>query len=229
MVLHAPSTPLRLEERPLPRPGPGEVLLRVHACGVCRTDLHIVDGELAEPAGVARHLQRPITDQPGAQQGRDMHVVEGSGQRKAVALVGDRLLGEAAVDVVPGESRGVAEVLAPAATVRAVPAGPREPGDSHPVADGRPRRRASAVPGMWALGDDRAHDLVSEDERELGLGQLAVDDVQVGAADPAGLDCEQQLPGSRDRFGQLGERQRLARPLQHHGLHFHKNILRPTN
>jgi propanol-preferring alcohol dehydrogenase len=50
MVLHAPSTPLRLEERPLPRPGPGEVLLRVHACGVCRTDLHIVDGELAEPA-----------------------------------------------------------------------------------------------------------------------------------------------------------------------------------
>jgi alcohol dehydrogenase, propanol-preferring len=37
---------LRLLERPLPTPGPGEVLVRVRACGVCRTDLHIVDGEL---------------------------------------------------------------------------------------------------------------------------------------------------------------------------------------
>ncbi|HTW86293.1 MAG TPA: zinc-binding alcohol dehydrogenase family protein [Candidatus Sulfotelmatobacter sp.] len=37
---------VRLEERPLPVPGPGQVLLRVRACGVCRTDLHIIDGEL---------------------------------------------------------------------------------------------------------------------------------------------------------------------------------------
>jgi len=38
--------PLALVELPVPRPGPGEVLLRVRACGVCRTDLHIVEGEL---------------------------------------------------------------------------------------------------------------------------------------------------------------------------------------
>jgi propanol-preferring alcohol dehydrogenase len=37
---------VRLEERPVPTPGEGQLLLRVHACGVCRTDLHIVDGEL---------------------------------------------------------------------------------------------------------------------------------------------------------------------------------------
>ena len=43
-----PSTP-RVIERPDPEPGPGEVLLRVRACGVCRTDLHIVDGELEAP------------------------------------------------------------------------------------------------------------------------------------------------------------------------------------
>jgi propanol-preferring alcohol dehydrogenase len=49
MVLHAPRTPLRLEERPTPEPGPGQVLLRVRACAVCRTDLHIVDGELTRP------------------------------------------------------------------------------------------------------------------------------------------------------------------------------------
>jgi propanol-preferring alcohol dehydrogenase len=49
MVLDAPKTPLRLADLPLPEVRPGEVLLRVEACGVCRTDLHIVDGELTDP------------------------------------------------------------------------------------------------------------------------------------------------------------------------------------
>ncbi|HET7402443.1 MAG TPA: alcohol dehydrogenase catalytic domain-containing protein, partial [Usitatibacter sp.] len=48
--LHRPGEPLRLDEVPIPQPAQGEVLLRVLACGVCRTDLHIVDGELAAPA-----------------------------------------------------------------------------------------------------------------------------------------------------------------------------------
>src|SRR5271170_1519835 len=49
-VLHRPApieeNPLHLEDLPVPEPGPGEVLLRVEACGVCRTDLHITTGEL---------------------------------------------------------------------------------------------------------------------------------------------------------------------------------------
>jgi alcohol dehydrogenase, propanol-preferring len=49
MVLHAPGEPLRLEALPVPEPAPGQVLLRVSACGVCRTDLHCVDGELPRP------------------------------------------------------------------------------------------------------------------------------------------------------------------------------------
>lgn len=49
MVLRAPGGPLRPEELPVPEPGSGEVLVRVRACGVCRTDLHVVDGELREP------------------------------------------------------------------------------------------------------------------------------------------------------------------------------------
>ena len=49
MVLHEQRTPLRLEDRPAPEPGPGQLLLRVQACAVCRTDLHIVDGELTRP------------------------------------------------------------------------------------------------------------------------------------------------------------------------------------
>jgi alcohol dehydrogenase, propanol-preferring len=46
MRLHAPRSALELDEVAVPKPGPGEVLLRVSACGVCRTDLHIADGEL---------------------------------------------------------------------------------------------------------------------------------------------------------------------------------------
>jgi alcohol dehydrogenase, propanol-preferring len=49
MVLHAAGEPLRLEDVPAPEPAPGQVLLHVRACGVCRTDLHVVDGELPRP------------------------------------------------------------------------------------------------------------------------------------------------------------------------------------
>jgi alcohol dehydrogenase, propanol-preferring len=49
MVLDAPGRPLRPVERAVPQPGPGELLLEVRACGVCRTDLHLLDGELAFP------------------------------------------------------------------------------------------------------------------------------------------------------------------------------------
>jgi propanol-preferring alcohol dehydrogenase len=50
ITLHAARTPLRLEEHAaMPQAGRHEVLVRVHACGVCRTDLHIVDGELTGP------------------------------------------------------------------------------------------------------------------------------------------------------------------------------------
>jgi propanol-preferring alcohol dehydrogenase len=49
MVLKEHGEPLLLEELPLPEPGPGQVRVRVQACGVCRTDLHIADGELRDP------------------------------------------------------------------------------------------------------------------------------------------------------------------------------------
>jgi propanol-preferring alcohol dehydrogenase len=49
MVLDAPNTRLRAAQLPEPAPGDGQVLLAVRACGVCRTDLHIVEGELAHP------------------------------------------------------------------------------------------------------------------------------------------------------------------------------------
>ena len=49
MVLDAPGTPLRAAEIAKPQPAAGELLVEVAACGICRTDLHVVDGELREP------------------------------------------------------------------------------------------------------------------------------------------------------------------------------------
>ncbi|ANA13409.1 zinc-dependent alcohol dehydrogenase family protein [Acetobacter oryzifermentans] len=49
MRLHQPKTPLQWEEVPDPVPGPGEIRVKVLACGVCRTDLHVVDGDLTHP------------------------------------------------------------------------------------------------------------------------------------------------------------------------------------
>jgi propanol-preferring alcohol dehydrogenase len=49
MILDVPGEPLRVAEVASPEPGEGQVLLRVHCCAVCRTDLHVVDGELPDP------------------------------------------------------------------------------------------------------------------------------------------------------------------------------------
>ena len=49
MILDTQGRPLRLAELPRPKPGVDEILLRVHACGVCRTDLHVMDGDLRQP------------------------------------------------------------------------------------------------------------------------------------------------------------------------------------
>ncbi len=49
MVLETHGLPLQLRRIPVPQPGTGQILIRVSACGVCRTDLHIVDGELPDP------------------------------------------------------------------------------------------------------------------------------------------------------------------------------------
>ena len=80
MVLDAPGRPLRLDgRRPVPRPGARQVLVRVCACGVCRTDLHIADGELAP-------LGRPLV--PGHE---IVGVVASAGPDVAGIRVGQRV------------------------------------------------------------------------------------------------------------------------------------------
>jgi alcohol dehydrogenase, propanol-preferring len=79
MVLSAPGSPLELRELPVPDPGPGEVRVRVRACAVCRTDLHIVDGEL-------RGAALPLV--PGHE---IVGVVEALGSGTSGVSVGDRV------------------------------------------------------------------------------------------------------------------------------------------
>lgn len=81
MVLERPGAPLVMRERPVPAPGRGEILVEVEACGVCRTDLHVVDGELPD-------IRRPIV--PG-------HEIVG---RVAAA-------GEGVVGLAPGTRVGI--------------------------------------------------------------------------------------------------------------------------
>ena len=87
-VLHYPAAanvPLVLEDVPTPRPGPGEVLLKVEACGVCRTDLHIVAGELPQ-------LRKAVI--PGHQiVGRVEKLGRGTGYTSVGARVGVSWLG----------------------------------------------------------------------------------------------------------------------------------------
>jgi alcohol dehydrogenase, propanol-preferring len=76
MVLTAPGEPLEERDLPIPEPGPGELLIRVSACAVCRTDLHIFDGELPDPK-LPLVLGHQVV-------GR----VEGSGERVGVPWLG---------------------------------------------------------------------------------------------------------------------------------------------
>jgi propanol-preferring alcohol dehydrogenase len=78
MLLDGPGKPLRLAELPVPQPGAGELLIRVHACGVCRTDLHVIDGEV-------RAGRLPVV--PGHQ---IVGSVEGGEQRVGVPWLGCR-------------------------------------------------------------------------------------------------------------------------------------------
>src|SRR5207248_10114510 len=116
-----------------------------------------------EQLALASSAQRGGAEQARAEERRDREIGEAVRQREAVALVGNRPLRVAAVEVVAGEAGAVAEVLAAARAVAALAARPAEPRHAEPA----------AVLGL-------ADDLVAEDERQLRPRQLAVGDVAVG-------------------------------------------------
>jgi propanol-preferring alcohol dehydrogenase len=85
MCFTAPGRPLRPADLPVPEPGPDQLLIRVRACGVCRTDLHVVDGELPDPkpAVVPGHEVVGTVEKVGDRAGRFA-----AGQRVGVPWLG---------------------------------------------------------------------------------------------------------------------------------------------
>ena len=141
-----------------------------------------------------------------------MQVVIARGQRKTKAFVGDAKLGIAAVDVIAGEARVDAKVLETAAAESAGLVDVAKPGDADAVTSRKPLR-------ALARRLDPTNDHMADHEREFGLGQFAVHDVEVGAANRAGRDTNQDLTASRHGNGQLHEAKRLLRRAKLHRPH----------
>ena len=151
---------------------------------------------------VAAHAQRAVANQPRAHQRSGLVVGIAGRDRKAVARVGNRVLGHPAVDVTTGEAGPRAQVLATAQTPAAFAAAPAEPGHADAIALARERDRRCPTVGLGRLhrlagGLDGGDDLMAEHARR-GLDlDLAVEQVQVGSAHAARVHAQQQLPGAR--------------------------------
>jgi alcohol dehydrogenase, propanol-preferring len=142
MVFEEVGRPLRAVERPIPQAAPGQLLLKVHACGVCRTDLHLLDGEV------------PIAAPPRILG----HQIVGTVQERTASAEGER---NASPDREPSASSDRGPGTGPD---REPSAGPdREPGadsDAAPSAD-RDGERPPAAPGQrvgvpwlgWTCGE----------------------------------------------------------------------------
>jgi hypothetical protein len=170
---------------------------------------------------VARHPQRAVADQPGAQQRRRLDVGIGAVDGKTVALVDHRMVGIAAVQRIAGKARRGAQILAPRLAVAALTTGPAQPWDADALAV------RVAIDARTSRGH-RADHLVARNDRQGRVGQLAVDDVKIGATDAAGMDPDQHLAGPRLGHRTLPQGQRRPRPFQHHRGHRFGHTLLPS-
>jgi hypothetical protein len=145
----------------------------------------------AQARGVAGQPQGSVADQTGAEERGRLKVGIAGRYVEAVALVCDRELCVAAIDVQSSEAGEIAQVLPAAEAEPASATGPAEPGD----------------PDSPAASGNGPNDLVAQDQRAVSGAQLAVDYVQVGAADSAGVNFDQQAPGPRLGLRHLGQAQ----------------------
>ena len=141
-----------------------------------------------------------------------MDVVARRRQRKHKARVRDRVGGIATVARIASEQGAIAEIFPPIATVSALPAGSAKP------------RHADALPDVKRIDAvanhiDAADDFVTGHDGKFGIGQLAINDVQVGAAHPTCRYANSDLANCRPWIGRFHKPERRARPLQHHCLH----------
>lgn len=122
-----------------------------------------------------------------------MHVVVGGRHRITETGVGDGVVRITTITMVAGEAGSVAQVLPTAQAIAAGAAGPAQPGHSHAVSLGEAFHTGPC-------GDNSADDLVAQNTRQLGIGQLAPGHVQIGPADPARTYLEDQFASARLRL-----------------------------
>jgi hypothetical protein len=138
-------------------------------------------------------------------------VVEGVGEGVDEVGADEGVFGVASVDGVAGEGGVVAEVFFVADAEGTGAVGAADPGDT----DAGHTDPGDADASVWgelgdAAFDDFADDLVAEDEGLVDEGKVAFEDVEVGAADSAGKDAEEDVVGSKGWTGDFFDRERLV-------------------
>jgi hypothetical protein len=165
----------------------------------------------------AGYAEAAETDDAGAEERGDVGVVEGVGEGKHEVGADEGVLRIAAVDGVAGEGGVVAEVFFVAETEGAGSVGAADPGDAD----------AGACEEFGGCAfDDFADDLVAEDEGFLDEGQVTFEDVEVGAADSAGEDSEENVVRGERRAGDVFDFERLVGSVKDGG--FHLGLLAAT-
>ena len=162
-------------------------------------------------AGAGDHERSPA-DQASAEQGSQRHVIASFAERERIAGIGDGCRGEAAVAGIPGEERAIAKVFLVTPAIGT---------DATGVAEPRNADALTHVQLVDARPDhiDLADDLVARDDRHLRIGQFAIDNMQVRAADAAGGNLDSNLTGPRLPIGKIGPFQPFAQLVQHHRFH----------
>jgi hypothetical protein len=166
----------------------------------------------ADAAPLAGFLQRPPADEASTHQRRCSNRIGIAGKSKGVVGISHSVGSEAAVACIAGENRAVAEVLLARRAIATIAARTAEPRDAD-----APARRQRGHTIAYRLDD--AHDLVPRDQRQTGLGQVTINDMQIGSANRAGLDADPNLSRPRKLLGPRFGYERPANGSQHHCSH----------
>src|SRR5256712_1671540 len=171
----------------------------------------------------ARKAKRPITDNARAKQRRGFSILERLRQEVSKVLRDHDCFCVAPVDVVPGELRGLAQVLKAPAAVSALTAGRVQPGDSDAVSFAKPA-------DLPADGIYHADHLVAGHQRQPRKRQIAFHRVEVGVTNPARSHTDADFPLSRLRQSQVPQSEREvisgSRLLEHHSSHGSHQVYR---
>jgi hypothetical protein len=168
---------------------------------------------------VSGHDQGTPADQARAEQRRDRGGVARFAERKAVTGIGDKVRGKATVARVAREQRTIAKIFLTTPAIGAFAAGVTEPGNPDAVAD-----LDGGYTGAKRLCP--ADDLMTGNDGIADAGQLAIHDMQISPAHPAGADRDAHGAGPGRRIVPLLKLERRAGRRQNHGVH---RVCRPHN